>query len=434
MTTWRSCCLMLAFVLAALANPALAGTDPTLAVIDEDFARNPLTASYSQWQFRGGWAWKRAGRMVSSPSSTSLALHRMRRIVAGTMTGRVKLISGGIEAPGATIVFAYRNRPRVWRYVTILAGQPGTVIVGQEGTIGSAPSFRVERVLAQEVPTGTWLDLRVDMIPEGGLTVLLGPAGEAGRLVYADLSLPHATGRIGFRSVRQRTLYDSFRLDWRADIREGGCLFCHGSVSFDPDGSGPQPAAPRVAARWFGSFANRQDGGHGDTDGRSAVDCLDCHDISKPAGTHLDGVHNSVGETAAKGNRNANTAHLRDFFFGAGTEPWSVQLTFDNACATRCHPAAGVYDMRHPRHAPPIAPFGPYNNGDGLAVPWPVDCDLTTDAPLAPPRYAPCVSCHNPHGTATTNTQPSWDGSHESNFMLRGNWMTETTEFCGTCH
>ena len=54
---------------------------------------------------------------------------------------------------------------------------------------------------------------------------------------------------------------------------------------------------------------------------------------------------------------------------------------------------------------------------------------LSTDA-AARPHYGTCVSCHDPHGTGTTDN--NYAGR---NVMLRGNWRTETASFCaGACH
>jgi hypothetical protein len=222
------------------------------------------------------------------------------------------------------------------------------------------------------------------------------------------------------------------------------CEACHGNPPYNPGGG--KAIAPNVMTYWSGSVAGRQDGGHGDPDGRAAaIQCGGCHDISQPPGTHLDGTLNSVGETAAKGNRNANTAHLSPFYFGTATGASKVQVDFDNGCYTQCHlgiSSNAKFDMRHSKN-PPVAPFGPpHCIADGLTIPWPVDYDLSTTAPAAAPHYAPCVACHNPHGTGTTDKYYAWDysgtdGIPYTNFMLRGNWKTQSSVpgvFCKVCH
>jgi hypothetical protein len=47
--------------------------------------------------------------------------------------------------------------------------------------------------------------------------------------------------------------------------------------------------------------------------------------------------------------------------------------------------------------------------------------------------YGVCVSCHDPHGTNTTDTKGS--GAQATNAMVRGNWKTDATGFCSrACH
>ena len=41
-----------------------------------------------------------------------------------------------------------------------------------------------------------------------------------------------------------------------------------------------------------------------------------------------------------------------------------------------------------------------------------MDADLTTNA-SGLPNYAPCVSCHNPHGSTNTDTKGSGGGANE---------------------
>ena len=78
---------------------------------------------------------------------------------------------------------------------------------------------------------------------------------------------------------------------------------------------------------------------------------------------------------------------------------------------------------------------GTYANGDtvsltpGFAPYWPIDCDLNTAADAADDDYAPCVSCHDPHGTGATDAKRTGP----SNAMLRANWLSEKT-LCQVCH
>ncbi|HEY6000738.1 MAG TPA: Ig-like domain-containing protein [bacterium] len=248
---------------------------------------------------------------------------------------------------------------------------------------------------------------------------------------------------------------------------ENACEGCHNGdgdndgiwtgVGYDPDGDGPLPAAPNV----MGDGINLEgvgmvpkaydDGTYGfNTNGHGAngtarytpVDslgnpylsmnarCTDCHDVSIPAGTHMDGVLNSV---ELKQNINQNTAHLNASYIGASTPDWSVQLTFDNGCAYQCHTQTSSHRHKFaPNPTPGVVRFGfsgSVLNGQGVV--YPIDVHLSTNAPSWPADgvtnwdYAPCISCHNPHGTNT------FDGSYPDNVMLRDE-RSET--LCRQCH
>jgi len=220
------------------------------------------------------------------------------------------------------------------------------------------------------------------------------------------------------------------------------CEGCHdGSVALAPnviDGTAPWNAA--VSYNWTGSAAG-QDGGHGDPDGQPAVACTDCHDTGQPPGNfHLNGTYESIWDNAT---RNTNTAHLKAAFFDTGraTPPppvgsgtWDVQVAFDNYCAGQCHPGQGVAVMWHERDTLASDPnhwsveLGThFTQADGDALPYPVDADLNTGANIADVDYAPCVSCHDPHGT--TVVEPT----RTSNRMVRDKWTNPPT-LCSTCH
>jgi hypothetical protein len=59
-----------------------------------------------------------------------------------------------------------------------------------------------------------------------------------------------------------------------------------------------------------------------------------------------------------------------------------------------------------------------------------MDADLTTSAGGAP-HFAPCVACHNPHGS--TNTDSRSIGAGARNHMLIDDW-NRTPTLCGRCH
>jgi PKD repeat protein len=215
------------------------------------------------------------------------------------------------------------------------------------------------------------------------------------------------------------------------------CRACHdGSVSL----------APNVMAYWDGSWwdsalgglNSTNQGGHGDPDERVSALCIDCHDVTSPPHTHMDGVLNSV---ELRLNLNANSAHLQSFFFGPEAEPYSVQVNFDAGCYLACHAPIGIKDCRHAKDSEPALNavwFGSHaTRSDGESIGVPVDSDLTTRAGTEEPDFAPCITCHNPHGTGNTNHKGM--ASTNSNFMIRreiggGDWWNDAMPYCLTCH
>lgn len=231
-----------------------------------------------------------------------------------------------------------------------------------------------------------------------------------------------------------------------------GCEGCHGAggnVHAGLDGiPGNGDDAPNVISVleggswlsvWDGSWWDAvmggsdavQQGGHGDPDGKAAVGCSSCHDTGIPADTHMDGTVNSA-ETGT--NPNANTAHLLSSFIGTSSPAYDVQLTLDGACLG-CHTTSGVKEMTHERDGDPVpgaVEFGQHLTiADGTSISYPIDSDLSTNAPAAQPNYAPCVSCHNPHGTTETYSKGS--PSTKSNLMMRARWKSPSV-LCVTCH
>jgi hypothetical protein len=234
------------------------------------------------------------------------------------------------------------------------------------------------------------------------------------------------------------------------------CTSCHQHTkAFEPSGcenchDGSQPPAPNVMTYWAGSDGSKQDGGHGDPQGLDRATppgCVDCHDISQPAGAHGDGTLQSF----TNGNLNSNTSHLKAEFFDTarssppppvGNGTWSVQVAFDNYCAYRCHTdtatwvTSAVPEMRHERDTLATdanhwsVEFGTHLTiSDATALPanYPFDAELNTNANAADVDYAPCVSCHDPHGTGVVEPTKS------SNRMVRDNWISPYT-LCNRCH
>jgi len=167
-----------------------------------------------------------------------------------------------------------------------------------------------------------------------------------------------------------------------------------------------------------------------------ALACTDCHDVSLPAsggGRHMNGILNSV---VLKLSPSENTAHLRldgpNPFIVSGTEDWDVQVAFDDACYLRCHQGAQVADMRHALDDIPAVnavQFGTHlTYPDGESVVYPIDSALTTNASVAPEDFAPCISCHDPHGTPVPVTLSS------TNKMARDAFSGDDVTLCAGCH
>jgi len=254
----------------------------------------------------------------------------------------------------------------------------------------------------------------------------------------------------------------------KASFAPAGCDGCHGlngSVSPGKDGvpgtadDAPNVMTVNVSGSWVnvydgswwrqvvGGTGSVQQGGHGDPAGLAAVACTECHDTSLPSGAHLDGTVNKVGDpgfsadlavSVAPANTNTNTAHLKASFINASGGNAGIQINFDAVCAA-CHLARGV--SKHKHYVDSDIPaevdvrFGTHttrSNGSLLTPHLPIDIDMSTLAPAGAPHYAPCVACHNPHGSVNTDTkgQPA---SAASNFMLRYPAFSSKS-LCNICH
>ena len=183
--------------------------------------------------------------------------------------------------------------------------------------------------------------------------------------------------------------------------------------------------------------------------------CADCHDVSSPPGTHYSCGNDAKLELNTllwpgkpADTRTANTAHLVAGYLGAGTAR-ERQVAFDDYCAKTCHPATGLPDMRHSYDAnknidpaDKVMEFGTAHATtddpkrerglDRKLTPWTIN-DLTKPAAADPSPvqyYGICVSCHDPHGTATLQK------TRGTNKMVLRNWQdTSMQPFCGsTCH
>lgn len=184
------------------------------------------------------------------------------------------------------------------------------------------------------------------------------------------------------------------------------------------------------------------------------VSCTLCHDVASPQPeTHfvcVDNVNRELNTLQWPGKkadtRNANTAHLVAGYLPGVGSAREQQVAFDDYCAFACHRDAGVADMRHGTRVAgvpdKVMEFNIDNDTtddpkrdrglDRQLVPWTID-DLTKAVDADPPRvryYGTCVSCHDPHGTATQQT------TRGTNKMVVRNWKgTSMQPFCSSaCH
>lgn len=277
-----------------------------------------------------------------------------------------------------------------------------------------------------------------------------------------------------------------------------GCEGCHGRDGIVHRGVDNQECtaddAPNVMTRhvgaawisvWDGTWWDTQQGGndatqqggHGDPDGKESGNslltpqCLACHNTSDGTGAHLNGVYNSVGSELPRGsvnwlvagpdcpdptprpkmNANANTSHLLpnttpgggyfNKYPANGGGAYNYQVAMDNFCYRECHQANSVVDHRHELDTAALdANHWSVELGTHLTRTTPTfsmtDADVTTNV-SGLPNYAPCVSCHNPHGSTNTDTRGSGVGA--KNHMIINTYPTNFdwfrgAAFCNNCH
>lgn len=268
------------------------------------------------------------------------------------------------------------------------------------------------------------------------------------------------------------------------------CGFCHGEDCNVSKGLDNVPCtsddAPNVVSAvvggvclsvyngtWWdtqqGGNSATQQGGHGDPDGVEngnaslTPTCLSCHNTSDGTGAHLNGVYNSVGSELPriqqaspptlcadptprpKGNANTNTSHLLPAYFtkypANGGGDYRYQVAMDNFCYRECHQSNSVPDMRHEKDTAPAdanhwsVELGTHLTGTTPSISM-IDADLTTNAG-GTPNYAPCASCHNPHGSTNTDTKGSGGGA--KNRMMINTYPTNLdwskgVGLCINCH
>jgi len=194
-----------------------------------------------------------------------------------------------------------------------------------------------------------------------------------------------------------------------ADVSD--CRACHA-------GSGAYPLAADVYEHWETS-------GHGRFAGNRKYpsDCDACHDLSGEAGAgHLDGK---------RGAPTGNSQHLvAGYLPQAPRTEWDLQVTFDEYCWKSCHKPLGLEDMRHAREGDPAqgaVEMGQHHSFVEAREGYPMDTDLADLGFSGPPHYAPCVSCHDPHGSGATSMTAG------SNRMVRENYK-KPAKVCTACH
>jgi hypothetical protein len=338
---------------------------------------------------------------------------------------RLKLVKAKTGATAkARVIFARNRETGAYRYVQLTAGSPGSVIVGQTGTIGGVGS-RTFRKLVKNIPRNSWLNLGVAFAGNERVTVTLG-----GTTLFTATVAPLAAGEVGIAAIGTKAVFDS--LAFVANPDGEPCRDCHA-------GQAATPLAKNVYTYWDGTWWDEtqggaptvQQGGHGDPGGLFTMGCTGgagCHDMRLPApGDHRNGVLERVE------NRTVNPLHLRAGFIPSRSgSAWEVQTTFDDYCAAACHQGFGVLDMRHlsVSGARPYLQLG-YGSTDALgrSIPEgvPLDSDLSSLAGASSPHFATCVTCHDPHGTGVT------DQTRGSNHMVRMKYVTEST-LCLICH
>jgi len=189
------------------------------------------------------------------------------------------------------------------------------------------------------------------------------------------------------------------------------CRDCHA-------GNKAYPLAADVYQYWessgHGLFLKRRD---------HIPDCAACHDLQGSAG-HLDGMRNL---------QSRNTYHLVQGYLSADpVKECDVQVAFDNYCWTSCHQPLSIPDMRHERDGDPAKGavlMGQHGTLEKALGDSPMDSDISLARPAlsGPPYCAPCVSCHNPHGTGATSKTGA------TNRMARDSYR-EPSRLCGRCH
>jgi hypothetical protein len=280
------------------------------------------------------------------------------------------------------------------------------------------------------VAVGTWQVLDLAVAADKSVTVSFN-----GVKSFTAAAAPLAPGLVGFGSTGGPVTFDLFSFTANPDGEP--CRECHA-------GQADQPLAADVYTYWDGRWwdANRggsasvQEGGHGDPGGKPALGCTGvngCHEMRQPSPRdHRNGIREG------RAHQCVNSYHLRPgFIVERPVNPWDAQVTFDHYCATACHPQAQVSAMTHESDGYPAVGAVQFGQGmtwsDGESRPIPVDSDITGRATPTGPDFAPCISCHDPHGSASAKVE-TVEGTKRSNRMLRADYTLSSSPLCSKCH
>ena len=406
--------------------PAGAALRPT-GDIAERFTADPRGSG--QWFASGTWSWDRqATTLASGGVGAGTFIWNPGSHFTGRLALRLRLLEGqgGAESRGR-LIFAHDAVRGAHRWLEIVAGNPGRLTLGQTGTIGAAAPG-VLQSWRTPVAAGAWLDVALRIAADRTVTVSL-----AGKDLFTAAAAPLAPGKVGFASVAGAVEFDQF--SFTADPDGEPCVECHAGEFSKPKGADIYPQGADVYAWWDGRRWDTgtggdpllQQGGHGDPGGEPAVGCTGtngCHDLRQPRPEdHRNGTHEG------RGHRSVNSFHLRQAAIVVDpVNPWDAQITIDTFCSQQCHNALAI--GRNHRHGDyPVVGAVQLGQGGtrmtGETLPIPVDSDVTTRATPVAPDYAPCISCHDPHGTGAP------DNNKASNRMLRMEW---TNDLCRVCH
>ncbi len=170
----------------------------------DDFSDGGPAGDPSWRRISGAWTVTAGKSYASSPNLTSLALATapaIRAFRSGRIETLVNLSRSGAGAPNAEIVFDYRDATH-YRYVRLT---PTGVSLGQIGR-NAAEDPGTKAALPRRFALGRWHRVRID-IESGSLVRVYLNGGGLPALAHQFLAAD--AGRVGYRAVRARSLFDN---------------------------------------------------------------------------------------------------------------------------------------------------------------------------------------------------------------------------------